>query len=200
MKRRAAAKKLDALNAELVQLAAERAALEIDALGGEVDETRRRERYFGIPEEGRRRRLIRHERTLHARRQEQRAAAVTYWQAVVDETREKLDDLKNEAPNSQWRRGIWWDLFTVLWILAGAGWLGYSLIGAAIGAALTAPIGWYIMRSRLSARLASIRTGEEVLRAGEQELAQAQRLARQAAAEALFSPDEEHSASPQSNP
>jgi hypothetical protein len=167
-------KKLSVVDAEVDALEQERRALELQALAGEVPEAGRRERYFSIEDPDLRRKAIGIERDLHDLRRRQRAAAVDYWTAVAAETRAKLDDLKSESPTSAWRRRIWWDVLTILWILAGAGWLAFQIPGAAAGAIATAVCAWFIVRSREGMRLTSIRQGEEILRSSESELRKAE--------------------------
>jgi hypothetical protein len=180
MKRFKAGKKLDALDAEIHALETERRELELQALNAEVPDDGRRARYFSIEDLALRRKAIGVERALHDLRQRQHAAAVAYWTAVAAETRAKLDDLKSESPTSAWRRRIWWDVLTILWILAGAGWLAYGIPGAAGGTVVTAVCAWFIVRGRDGMRLTSIRQGEEILRSSESELRKAEWDASQA--------------------
>jgi hypothetical protein len=174
MSRFSAAKKLDALTEEVESLEREQHELEHQALGTEIPDAERRGRYFSIADAEVRRRLIGIEWALQDLRQRHRAAAVEYWTAVSQETRNKLDDLKSESPTSAWRRAIWWDLLTIFWILGGAGWLAFGIPGAAVGAVATAIWARFIVRSRERTRLTSIRQGEDVLRSSENELRQAQ--------------------------
>ncbi len=197
MTRKAAARALDRLDAQLAQLEAERRALEIEAFGAACDEERRRERYFALGDEALRRRLIGRERALHELRRQQHEAAVEYRNAVIAETRAKLDDLRSDSPASTWRRGIWWDLLTVFWILAGAGWLAAKLPGALAGAAASGACGWWIVRRRAPARLAAIQAGEALLRASESELQEALREASEARPQPLFSAAEEATGAPE---
>lgn len=171
MKRFTAAKKLDALDSRLAALKSERRSLEIEALGAEVGDQEHPARYVAVADEALRSRLLELDRTLREIHEKQRAAAVAYWSIVVAETRAKLEDLRSDSPFSAWRRGMWWDVLTVLWIFGGAGWLVGGITGAAIGTAVTALCAWYIVGSRERARLDVIRTGEEVLRSNERELA-----------------------------
>lgn len=197
MKRFKAGKQLHALDAQIDTLETERRALELQALDAEVPEDGRRARYFSIEDLALRRKAIGVERALHDLRQRQRAAAVTYWTAVAAETRAKLDDLKSESPTSAWRRRIWWDVLTILWILAGAGWLAFGIPGATGGAVVTAACAWLIARSREAMRLTAIRQGEEILRSSESELRKAEWDAAQAApATPAFSPSEQETGMP----
>ena len=190
-------KKLSAVDAQVDALEQERRALELQVLAAEVPEAGRRARYFSIEDPELRRKAIGIERALHDLRQRQRAAAVAYWQAVAGETRAKLDDLKSESPTSAWRRRIWWDVLTILWILAGAGWLAFQIPGAAAGAVVTAICAWFIVRSREGMRLTSIRQGEEILRSSESELRKAEWEAAQATpAPPTFSTSEQETGMP----
>lgn len=153
-----AAKKLDALDARMDALEQERSAL--------ADSP---------PDAGQRERLEHLAAEIRELRPRQQAAAVEYWSTVVSETRAKLEDLRSESPTSAWRRGIWWDVLTILWILAGAGWLYRKIPGAAVGTVVTAAIAPFLFANRKRQRVESIRKGEEKLREAEQQLAQAQR-------------------------
>jgi hypothetical protein len=195
MTRFRAAKRLDALDAEITALEKERAALEIRALGAEATADERRSRYFSIGDPGLRRKAIGIERSLHDLRQKERTAAIEYWATVAAETRAKLDDLKNDSPNSAWRRRIWWDVLTLLWILAGGGWLVLGIPGAAAGTAATALAAWFILRSRKQARFATIRQGEDVLHSSESELRKAEQD-QALPAKGLFSASEEQTGLP----
>jgi hypothetical protein len=192
MKRFRAAKKLDALDTRLDALEAERRALEIQVFGTEVPPGDRREKYFAIADADLRRKVIGIERKVHVVRKDARAAGIDYWTTVSAETRTKLDDLKSDSPTAEWRRSIWWDVLTLLWIIGGAGWLMAGLPGAGIGTALTAIGAWYIGRSRQRARPGRIREGEEALRSSEHEL----HAAEQEVTDAAFSASEEQSGSP----
>jgi hypothetical protein len=192
MKRFRAAKRLDALDTRLDILEAERRALEFQAFGAEVATAQRREKYFAIPDPALRRKAIGIERRLHALRRDERVAAIEYWTTVGNETRAKLDDLKSDSPTADWRRSIWWDVLTLLWIIGGAGWLAAGLPGAGVGTAITAAGAWYILRSRARARPARIREGEEALRSSEREL----HAAEQEVGEAPFSATEEQTGVP----
>ena len=197
MTRFRAGKKLDALDAKVDTLEAERRALELRALNGEVPADVRRARYFSIADVALRRKAIEIERTLHDLRQRQRAAAVAYWTAAAAETRAKLDDLKSTSPTSAWRRRIWWDVLTILWILAGAGWLAFQIPGAVAGTVVTAVCAWYIVRGRERMRLSSIRQGEDILRSRESELRRAEwEMAQATPASPAFSPSEEKTGMP----
>jgi hypothetical protein len=186
MKRFRAAKRLDALDVKVDALEAERRSLEIQALGAEISAGERRRRYFSITDRDLRRKAIGLERRLDELREQDRAAAIEYWTTVSAETRAKLDDLKSDSPTSEWRRSIWWDALTLLWILGGAGWLAAGVAGAATGTVATAIGAWYITRSRKLARPARIREGEDALRASESEL----RAAQQATPDPVFSASE----------
>jgi hypothetical protein len=191
MSRLKAGRKLDALDAKIAALEAERRALEIRALGAEIADTERRDRYFTIPDLDTRRKAIRTTRMLQELRAAQRATTVEYWSAVTDETRAKLADLTSDAPGSSWRRGAWWDVATLFWIFTGAGWLYRGWWGALIGAGITAAWSWFILRNRKRARPGFIRQGEDKLRSSESELHQAQRYAAQPPVQAAFSSTEE---------
>lgn len=149
-------------------------ALEVKVLGAEVPPAERRSRYFTVADSERRRELIAAGRALHEAETRRRAAAVEYWQTIAGETRDKLADLHSGSLFSRWRRGIWWDVLTLFWIFAGAGWLAYRVTGLAAGVVLTVLASVYVIRRREGTRLASIREGEDLLRASENEL----RLAR----------------------
>ncbi len=180
MKKFRTAKKLHALDARLEALEAERRAFEVRTLGGALSDPERRQRYFAIEDLDRRQKMIGVERALQDVRREQQAAAVVYWTTVTTEIREKLADLKDESPASTWRRGIWLDVLTILWIIAGAGWLAYEIPGAVVGTVVTAGAAPFLVRSRTRRRPESIRKGEEQLRSTERQLQQAQREAARA--------------------
>lgn len=196
MKRFTAAKKLDALDTRLEPLEAERRALEREVFGAEVPEAERRARYLALHDEGKRRRLIALERSLHGLRREQQAAAVNYWKSVAAETRAKLADLESDSPTSAWRRSIWWDVLTLLWIFAGAGWIGFGLVGAGIGTAITAACAVYVVRNRTRKRLDIARHGREVLRSNERELQLAEAAAAETPLDPPFSAAEEAAGGP----
>jgi len=178
MSRFKAAKTLDAIDARIHALEAERRALEQQALGGEIAEgAARRERYFAIGDSALRRRLISLERDLHEKRREQGAATVAYWNTVAAETRRKLDDLREQSLRSSWRRGVWYDILTILWILVGGAFWAFGWPGALVGAVFTAAWAPVLMRGRERTRLGSIRKGEEILRSAENELRLAEREA-----------------------
>jgi hypothetical protein len=177
MTRSRTGKKLNVLDAEVEALEQQRRALELRALGAEVSDAERRSRYFSVADPALRRELIGLERALHDKREQQRALALEYWTTTAAETRAKVADLTSGSPTSRWRRSLWWDLLTLFWILAGAGWLGFGIPGALIGAALSAVSAWFVVRSRERMRLASVREGEELLRSSERELAQARLVA-----------------------
>jgi hypothetical protein len=197
MSRLRAKKKLYALDAEVEALEQKRRALELETLGAEVTDGERRARYFSIADAGLRRQLIGVERALHGASQRQRAAAIEYWTTVAAETRSKLEDLKSDSPTSAWRRRIWWDVLTILWILGGAGWLAFQTIGAAAGTVATAVWAWFIVRGREQTRLSSIREGEDLLRSSEGELQRAREDAIGATAPlTVFSPSEAETGTP----
>lgn len=192
MTRLRAGRKLDAVDAKIAALEEERRTLETRALGVELTDAERRDRYFSIPDLALRRKAIGISRALHDLREQQRAATVDYWASVAAETRAKLADLTSESPTSAWRRGIWWDALTILWIFVGAGWLALRIPGAVGGAVIAAIWAWIIVRTRRRTRLTYIRQGEDMLRSSESELQQAQRhAARAAPSHALFSASEE---------
>lgn len=190
MSRFKAAKKLDAIDARLDTLEAERRALEQATLGAAVAEGLRRERYFGIADDGQRRGLIALEREIHEQRRQQGAAAVAYWGTVVTETRRKLDDLRDESPRSAWRRGVWYDILTILWILVGGGFWAFRWAGAIAGAAITAAWAPFLVRGRERTRISSIRKGEDILRSAENELRIAERERDRHQADGIFSATE----------
>lgn len=167
-------KKLQRIDSEVEALEAKRRALEARAFGAELPAAERRGRYFAVADADLRRELIATGRALHEARGRQRAAAIDYWETVAADTRRKLDDLRSDSPTSAWRRAIWWDVLTLFWIFAGAGWLAYRWAGAATGTAFTAAAGWYVVRRREQTRISALREGEDVLRSSENEL----RLAR----------------------
>lgn len=167
-------KKLQRIDGEVEALEAQRRALEEQAFGGEVPDAERRARYFAVADAGLRRRLVAAGLALHEARARQRAAAVAYWETVATDTRRKLDDLRSDSPTSAWRRAIWWDVLTLLWILAGAGWLAYQAPGAITGTVATVLASVYVVRRREQTRVSAIRQGEDMLRSAENEL----RLAR----------------------
>lgn len=185
-----AAKKLDALDRRTDELESQRHSLELQAFGAEVPEGERRERYLRLGDPLLRSRLIGLVRDLHTARLEQHATAVDYWSLVTADTRRKLDDLKNDAPTARWRRDIWWDVLTLLWIIGGAGWLAWQIPGALGGTLATAALTPWLIRSRHQRRDESIRKGESVLRSGELELQQAQAAATRLPAEPMFSATE----------
>lgn len=185
-----AAKKLDALDRRCDALEGERRMLELQAFGAEVDTGERRERYLRLGDPLLRRRLIGLALDLHAARQEQQATAVDYWSRVTADTRHKLDDLKNDAPTARWRRDIWWDVLTILWIIGGAGWLAWQIPGAIGGTLATAALTPWLVRSRHRRRKDSIRRGEGLLRSGELELQQARAEVTRLPVEPMFSADE----------
>lgn len=198
MSRSRTGKKLNVIDAEVETLQQERRALELRALGAEVSDGERRASYFSVADPALRRELISVERALHDKRERQRALALEYLSTTVAETRAKIDDLRSQSLNSRWRRALWWDLFTILWILTGAGWLGFGIAGAIVGAIASAVWAWFIVRSRERARLTSLIEGEELLRSTEREL----EPARQAAAAvdppgATFSKSEEETGTPE---
>lgn len=197
MNRSRTGKKLNVLDAEVEALEQERRDLELRALGAEAPESERRARYFAVADLGLRRELIAVGRTLADKRREQRAMAVEYWASTLAETRAKIEDLQSQSPGSRWRRALWWDLLTILWVLAGAGWLGFGIAGAVAGAAASAAWAWFIIRSRERTRLTSLREGEELLRSGERELERARQDAVEAGApHAIFSRSEEETGVP----
>lgn len=197
MNRFRAAKRLDALDAEIDALLAERRALEIAAFGTEVRDDERRARYFAIAEPESRRRLIGLERKLHELRTRNHSAAVEYWTTVTAETRGKLDDFRSESPTAGWRRDLWFDALTLVWILGGAGWLYRGTRGLLVGTAIAAIGAWFVARARNRTRPARVREGEDALRSGESELRSAEQQANLAAgARPLFSATEEASGLP----
>jgi hypothetical protein len=175
MTRRRASRRLYAASKKVATLEDRRRALEIQALGAEASDAERRARYFSIADAALRRELIGLERSLHELREERRAAAVGYWTTVTAGIRAELADLASESRTSGWWQHVWWDVATILWILTGAGWLAYRIPGALAGAAVTAVCAWFLVRSRMGARPALIRRGEEALRASESELRLAER-------------------------
>jgi hypothetical protein len=191
LKQFTAAKKLDALDTRLERLEAERRALEREAFGAEIAEAERRARYLDLRDPAIRRRLIALERRLHGLRREQQAAAVNYWTSVAADTRTKLADLESDSPTSVWWRSIWWDVLTLFWIFAGAGWIGFGLAGAVVGTAITAACAVYVVRSRTRKRLDIIHHGREVLRSNERELQLAQVAASDMPLQPAFSAAEE---------
>lgn len=182
-----AAKKLDALDRRCDTLESERRQIELQAFGAEVTAGERRERYLQLGDPTLRRRLIGLARDLHTARHEQQAVAIAYWSLVTADTRRKLDDLKNDAPTARWRRDIWWDALTILWIIGGAGWLAWQIPGAIGGTLVTAALTPWLVRGRHRRRDESIRKGEGLLRSGELELQQAQAEAARLPAEPPFS-------------
>jgi hypothetical protein len=190
MTRTRAGKKVDRLDARIAVLDRQRRALETQALGAEVGEADRRASYFAIADVARRRKLIALTRRIEELGREHRDATVVYWRIVTDETRAKLEDLRSDAPGSNWRRGIWWDVLTVFWILVGFGWLTFQVAGA-IGGALAAGL-WsrYIVTSRAASRVAFLRQGDDALRSSESQLGSAERDAAVETHE-LFSASEE---------
>lgn len=149
--------------------------LEIDALEGERRALEARD--ATQPGGGEREPLADLERRLQALRQRRHAAAVEHWTAVASDTRAKLADLKSDSLLSGWRRGIFLDVVTLFWILAGAGWFAFGLAGTAVGAVLAVIASWFIVRRREPMRLMSIRQGEDILRESEIELRRATREA-----------------------
>lgn len=191
MSRFKAAKTLDAIDARIHALEAERRALEQQALGGEIAEgAARRERYFAIGDSALRRRLINLERDLHEKRREQGAATVAYWDTVAAETRRKLDDLREQSLRSSWRRGVWYDILTILWILVGGGFWAFRWAGAIAGAVITAAWAPFLVRGRERTRISSIRKGEDILRSAENELRIAERERDRHQADGIFSATE----------
>lgn len=190
MTRTRAGKKVDRLDARIAVLDRQRRALETQALGAEIGDADRRASYFALADVTQRRKLIALTRRIGELGREHRDATVAYWRIVTDETRAKLDDLRSDAPGSNWRRGIWWDVLTVFWILVGFGWLTFQVAGA-IGGALAAGL-WsrYIVTSRAAARLAFLRQGDDALRSSESQLRSAERDAAVATHD-LFSASEE---------
>jgi hypothetical protein len=197
MNRFRAAKRLDALDAQIDALLAERRALEISALGTEVRDDERRARYFAVADPETRRRLIGLERKLHELRARNHSAAVEYWKMVTAETRGKLDDVRSDSPTAGWRRDLWLDALTLVWILGGAGWLYRGTRGLLVGCAIAAIGAWFVARARERARPARVREGENALHSGESELRAAEQQASHAAgARPLFSATEEASGLP----
>lgn len=197
MNRFRAAKRLDALDAEIDALLAQRRALELSALGAEVSDDERRARYFATADPESRRRLIGLERKLHELRARNHSAAVEYWKMATAETRGKLDDFRSESPTAGWRRDLWFDALTLVWILGGAGWLYRGTGGLLVGSAIAAVGAWFVARARTRARPARVREGENALRSGESELSAAeQQAARSGVALPLFSATEEASGVP----
>jgi hypothetical protein len=197
MNRFRAAKRLDALDAQIDALLAERHALEISALGTEVRDDERRARYFAVADPETRRRLIGLERKLHDLRTRNHSAAVEYWTMVTAETRGKLDDVRSDSPTAGWRRDLWLDALTLVWILGGAGWLFRGMRGLLVGCAIAAIGAWFVARARDRARPGRVREGENALHTGESELRAAEQQAADAARlRSLFSATEEASGVP----
>ncbi len=196
MNRKAAARSLDRLESQIAQLEATRRSQEIAAFGTECSEERRRERYLALDDASLRRRLITGERALHELRRQRCQVAIEYRNTIVTGTRAKLADLQSDSPTSAWRRGLWWDLLTVFWVLVGAGWLAAQLPGALAGAVAAVVCGWWIARRRAPARLVAIQAGETLLRSAESDLQDALREAEQLSPEALFTAAEEAAGAP----
>jgi hypothetical protein len=197
MSRFRANKNVHSLYAKIDALDRQRRELEVRAFGAEVPVPVRRDRYFGLPDAELRRKLIGMVRRLRELGIRHHDARVAYWQLVTDETRAKLDDLRSDAPRSSWRRGIWWDVLTVFWILAGFGLLTFQIPGAVVGAIAAAIWARHIVKSRAATRIAFLREGDDALRSSESQLQQARREA--AAAQAVaepFSATEEQSGVP----
>jgi hypothetical protein len=187
-------KKLQRIDGEVEALESRRRELELRAFGAEVPAAERRGRYFAVADAGLRRQLIAAGRALHEARSRQRAAAIDYWETIATDTRRKLEDLRSDSPTAKWRRALWWDVLTLFWIFAGAGWLAYQLRGALAGTLVTAAAGWYVVRRREASRATTIRQGEELLRSSENELRLAQADAANPAHDgAPFSATEESS-------
>jgi hypothetical protein len=115
------------------------------------------------------------ERQLLQLREQRHLANLEYLEAIVAETRAKLDDLKSDALGSGWRRAIWWDILTIFWFVAGAGWLVWRWPGVLAGTLATAACGAWIARQRRQSRPTFIRQGEDKLRASQAELEEARR-------------------------
>lgn len=197
MARLAAEKKLFALDKEVEALEEQLRALELRAVGTEVAESERRQRYFSVADPAVRRQLIGTARALYERRAQWREAAVEYWSTVVAETRSKLEDLRSDSPLSRWRRRAWWDLLTIYWVLGGAGWLAFQFEGAVVATLVTVIWGWFILRRREQARQESIRQGESLLHSSGIELQQARQVAAELASSgATFSAAEEQTGRP----
>ncbi|WKZ12446.1 MAG: hypothetical protein QY320_00195 [Gammaproteobacteria bacterium] len=196
MNRKAAARSLDRIETQIAQLEAARRSQEIAAFGAECSDERRRERYFALGDETLRRELIARERALHEQRRQRCQVAVEYRNTIVTGTRAKLADLQSDSPTSAWRRGLWWDLLTVFWVLVGAGWLAAQLPGALAGVVAALVCGGWIARRRAPARLAAIQAGETLLRSAESDLQDALREAQQLPPEALFTAAEEAAGAP----
>lgn len=197
MSRFKAAKKLDAVDARLNDLEATRRTLEQQLLGGPVPEAARRDRYPTIGDPQQRDRLLALDREIEEQRREQGAAAVAYWGTVVNETRRKLDDLRDTSLHSSWRRGVWYDILTILWILVGGGYWIYAWAGAIAGAVITGAWAPYLARGRERTRISSIRKGEDILRSAENELRLAEREVQRHDAEAPPAPGAASAGAPQ---
>ncbi len=198
MSRFKAAKKLDAIDARLLALEAERRRLEQQLFDQEVGENERRERYLALADAGQRRQLMGLQREIHEMRGKQSAAAVKYWGTVVTETHRKLDDLRDTSPRSAWRRGVWYDILTILWILVGGGFWAFSWAGAIAGAVFTAAWAPFLARGRERTRISSIRKGEEILRSAANELRLAEHATETQASGPPFSAAEALSGNPDS--
>jgi hypothetical protein len=197
MSRFRANKNVHSLYAKIDAVDRRRRELEVQAFGAEIPEGVRRDRYFALNDAELRRILIGTARRQHELGIRHHDARVAYWQLVADETRAKLDDLRSDAPRSSWRRGIWWDVLTVFWILAGFGWLTFQVAGAVIGAIAAAIWARHIVKSRAATRISFLRQGDDALRSSESQLQQARREAAAAQAVAApFSAAEEQSGLP----
>lgn len=207
MSRFKTAKKLDAIDVRINALETERRTLEERTLGDAItEEDTRRKRYFSITDQDTRRRLISLDRDLHEKRTEQDTATLAYWGSVIRETRGKLTDLQEASLHSAWQRGVWYDIFTILWILVGGGyllflWLGSSgWLGALGGAAFTAVWTPVLRRGREKTRLKAIRNGEDILHSAENELRLATHQAGLRNKQPLFSTSEAASGVPDPSP
>lgn len=197
MSRFKTAKRLDAIDARINSLVAERRALEQRLLdGAPSDRDSRRERYFAVGDPEGRRRLIGLERELHEKRREQAEVTLAYWGTVVSETRHKLDDLRETSLRSAWQRGVWYDILTILWILVGGAYWAFGWIGALGGALFTAAWTPFLRRGRERTRLNAIRNGEEILHSAENELRLAERGVANCPERPLFSATEAGSGVP----
>ncbi|MBW7929858.1 MAG: hypothetical protein H3C57_00930 [Gammaproteobacteria bacterium] len=191
------AKRLDAIDARINALVAERRTLEQRLLdGAPSDRDSRRERYFAVADAEGRRRLIGLERELHEKRREQAGVTFSYWSTVSAETRHKLDDLRETSLHSAWQRGIWYDILTILWILVGGGYWIFGWMGALGGALFTAAWMPVLRRGRERTRLSAIRNGEDILHSAENELRLAERGVESCAGDPLFSATEAASGVP----